>query len=88
MCVCVCEDCADPYSDVSRSVNLVPYSLVSPQRVQRKRPVLISPNSLARTIIQKILNMGGAMDFNICKPGRVVCVCVCVCVYYYLVISY
>uniref|UniRef100_A0A8C7HXB4 Caspase recruitment domain family member 11 n=1 Tax=Oncorhynchus kisutch TaxID=8019 RepID=A0A8C7HXB4_ONCKI len=54
--------------DVSRSVNLVPYSLVSPQRVQRKRPVLISPNSLARTIIQKILNMGGAMDFNICKP--------------------
>uniref|UniRef100_A0A8K9UWL9 Caspase recruitment domain family, member 11 n=1 Tax=Oncorhynchus mykiss TaxID=8022 RepID=A0A8K9UWL9_ONCMY len=68
MCVCVCEDCADPYSDVSRSVNLVPYSLVSPQRVQRKRPVLISPNSLARTIIQKILNMGGAMDFNICKP--------------------
>ncbi|XP_036828137.1 LOW QUALITY PROTEIN: caspase recruitment domain-containing protein 11-like [Oncorhynchus mykiss] len=62
------DDCADPYSDVSRSVNLVPYSLVSPQRVQRKRPVLISPNSLARTIIQKILNMGGAMDFNICKP--------------------
>uniref|UniRef100_A0A674DNZ3 Caspase recruitment domain family member 11 n=1 Tax=Salmo trutta TaxID=8032 RepID=A0A674DNZ3_SALTR len=62
------EDCADPYSDVSRSVNLVPYSLVNPQRVQRKRPVLISPNSLARTIIQKILNMGGAMDFNICKP--------------------
>uniref|UniRef100_A0A674DNC2 Caspase recruitment domain family member 11 n=1 Tax=Salmo trutta TaxID=8032 RepID=A0A674DNC2_SALTR len=60
--------CADPYSDVSRSVNLVPYSLVNPQRVQRKRPVLISPNSLARTIIQKILNMGGAMDFNICKP--------------------
>uniref|UniRef100_A0A8L0DMG2 Caspase recruitment domain family, member 11 n=1 Tax=Oncorhynchus mykiss TaxID=8022 RepID=A0A8L0DMG2_ONCMY len=51
-----------------KSVNLVPYSLVSPQRVQRKRPVLISPNSLARTIIQKILNMGGAMDFNICKP--------------------
>ncbi|CAB1350371.1 unnamed protein product [Coregonus sp. 'balchen'] len=37
-------------------------------RVQRKRPVLISPTSLARTIIQKILNMGGAMDFNICKP--------------------
>uniref|UniRef100_A0A674DMX9 Caspase recruitment domain family member 11 n=1 Tax=Salmo trutta TaxID=8032 RepID=A0A674DMX9_SALTR len=68
VCVCVCEDCADPYSDVSRSVNLVPYSLVNPQRVQRKRPVLISPNSLARTIIQKILNMGGAMDFNICKP--------------------
>uniref|UniRef100_A0A674DNN6 Caspase recruitment domain family member 11 n=1 Tax=Salmo trutta TaxID=8032 RepID=A0A674DNN6_SALTR len=58
----------NPSLDVSRSVNLVPYSLVNPQRVQRKRPVLISPNSLARTIIQKILNMGGAMDFNICKP--------------------
>ncbi|KAK6283317.1 hypothetical protein J4Q44_G00390940 [Coregonus suidteri] len=62
------DDCADPDSDVSRGVSLVPYSLVSPQRVQRKRPVLISPTSLARTIIQKILNMGGAMDFNICKP--------------------
>ncbi|KAF3700452.1 Caspase recruitment domain-containing protein 11 CARD-containing MAGUK protein 1 [Channa argus] len=24
----------------------------------------------AKTIIQKILNMGGAMDFNICKPGQ------------------
>uniref|UniRef100_A0A8K9VCJ9 Caspase recruitment domain family, member 11 n=2 Tax=Oncorhynchus mykiss TaxID=8022 RepID=A0A8K9VCJ9_ONCMY len=64
---CVSHEADDPPNSAHR-VNLVPYSLVSPQRVQRKRPVLISPNSLARTIIQKILNMGGAMDFNICKP--------------------
>uniref|UniRef100_A0A3P8Y5K0 CARD domain-containing protein n=1 Tax=Esox lucius TaxID=8010 RepID=A0A3P8Y5K0_ESOLU len=63
--------CIDPDSDVSRSVSLVPYSPVSPQRVQRKRPVIFSPPSLARTIIQRILNMGGAMDFNICKPDVV-----------------
>ncbi|XP_034151184.1 caspase recruitment domain-containing protein 11 isoform X2 [Esox lucius] len=65
------DECIDPDSDVSRSVSLVPYSPVSPQRVQRKRPVIFSPPSLARTIIQRILNMGGAMDFNICKPDVV-----------------
>uniref|UniRef100_A0A8C9XYW1 Caspase recruitment domain family member 11 n=1 Tax=Sander lucioperca TaxID=283035 RepID=A0A8C9XYW1_SANLU len=53
---------------LSRSLNLIPYSPVTPQRTQRRRPVLFSPSALAKTIIQKILNMGGAMDFNICKP--------------------
>ncbi|XP_062341391.1 caspase recruitment domain-containing protein 11 isoform X3 [Osmerus eperlanus] len=62
------EDLGDPESDVSRSLSLVPYSLVTPQHVQRRRPVLFSPSTLAKTLIQKILNMGGAMDFNICKP--------------------
>ncbi|XP_029294338.1 caspase recruitment domain-containing protein 11 [Cottoperca gobio] len=62
------EDAADPDSDLSRSLNLIPYSLVTPQRTQRRRPVLFTPAALAKTIIQKILNMGGAMDFNICKP--------------------
>ncbi|KAL0992493.1 hypothetical protein UPYG_G00094010 [Umbra pygmaea] len=65
------DECVDPEGDMSRSMSLVPYSLVSPQRVQRKRPVIFSPTSLARTIIQRILNMGGAMDFNICKPDVV-----------------
>uniref|UniRef100_A0A3Q1C3Q5 Caspase recruitment domain family, member 11 n=1 Tax=Amphiprion ocellaris TaxID=80972 RepID=A0A3Q1C3Q5_AMPOC len=62
------EDAADPDSELSRSLNLIPYSLVTPQRTQRRRPVLFSPTALAKTIIQKILNMGAAMDFTICKP--------------------
>ncbi|XP_046893462.1 caspase recruitment domain-containing protein 11 isoform X2 [Hypomesus transpacificus] len=62
------EDLGDPESEVSRGLSLVPYSLVTPQHVHRRRPVLFSPNTLAKTLIQKILNMGGAMDFNICKP--------------------
>ncbi|KAM8723708.1 caspase recruitment domain-containing protein 11 isoform 1-T1 [Acanthopagrus schlegelii] len=62
------EDAADPDSELSRSLNLIPYSPVTPQRTQRRRPVLFTPTALAKTIIQKILNMGGAMDFNICKP--------------------
>ncbi|XP_026180050.1 caspase recruitment domain-containing protein 11 isoform X2 [Mastacembelus armatus] len=62
------EDAADPDSELSRGLNLIPYSPVTPQRTQRRRPVLFTPTSLAKTIIQKILNMGGAMEFNICKP--------------------
>ncbi|XP_034567859.1 caspase recruitment domain-containing protein 11 [Notolabrus celidotus] len=62
------EEAGDPDSDLSRGLNLVPYSPVTPQRTQRKRPVLFTPTALAKTIIQKILNMGGAMDFDICKP--------------------
>ncbi|XP_053193734.1 caspase recruitment domain-containing protein 11 [Scomber japonicus] len=62
------EEAADPDSELSRSFNLIPYSPVTPQRTQRRRPVLFTPTALAKTIIQKILNMGGAMDFNTCKP--------------------
>uniref|UniRef100_A0A3Q3F105 Caspase recruitment domain family, member 11 n=1 Tax=Labrus bergylta TaxID=56723 RepID=A0A3Q3F105_9LABR len=45
-------------------LNLIPYSTVTPQRTQRKRPVLFTPTALANTIIQKILNMGAAMDLT------------------------
>ncbi|KAM6905367.1 caspase recruitment domain-containing protein 11 [Xenentodon cancila] len=62
------EDAADPDNELSRGINLIPYSPVTPQRTQRRRPVLFTPTALAKTIIQKILNMGAAMDFNICKP--------------------
>uniref|UniRef100_A0A665TZ01 Caspase recruitment domain family, member 11 n=1 Tax=Echeneis naucrates TaxID=173247 RepID=A0A665TZ01_ECHNA len=55
-------------NELSRGLNLIPYSPVTPQRTQRKRPVLFTPAALANSIIQKILNMGAAMDFNICKP--------------------
>uniref|UniRef100_A0A8C2ZCC3 Caspase recruitment domain family member 11 n=1 Tax=Cyclopterus lumpus TaxID=8103 RepID=A0A8C2ZCC3_CYCLU len=61
-------DAADPDNELSRSLNLIPYSPVTLQRTQRRRPVLFTPTALAKTIIQKILNMGAAMDFDICKP--------------------
>uniref|UniRef100_A0A8C2E0N4 Caspase recruitment domain-containing protein 11-like n=1 Tax=Cyprinus carpio TaxID=7962 RepID=A0A8C2E0N4_CYPCA len=57
--------------DLTKSLNLIPYSLVTPQQCQRKRPVLFTPNILAKTIVQKFLNLGGAMEFNICKPDIV-----------------
>ncbi|KAM8845346.1 caspase recruitment domain-containing protein 11 [Spinachia spinachia] len=62
------EDAADPDNELSRSLSLIPYSTVTLQRAQRRRPVLFTPAALATSIIQKILNMGGAMDFDICKP--------------------
>jgi len=43
---------------------------VTPHHCQRKRPILFTPNILAKTIVQKFLNLGGAMEFNICKPGK------------------
>uniref|UniRef100_A0A671RIX2 Caspase recruitment domain-containing protein 11-like n=1 Tax=Sinocyclocheilus anshuiensis TaxID=1608454 RepID=A0A671RIX2_9TELE len=65
------EDASDPESDLNKSLNLIPYSLVTPQQCQRKRPVLFTPKILAKTIVQKFLNLGGAMEFNICKPDIV-----------------
>lgn len=62
------EDAADPDNELRRDLNLIPYSPVTLQRTQRRRPVLFTPAALAKTIIHKLLNMGGAMDFNICKP--------------------
>lgn len=61
---------AEADGDLRGSLNLIPYSPVSLQRTQRRRPVLFTPAALSTTVIQKILNMGGAMDFNICKPGQ------------------
>ncbi|KAG7491962.1 hypothetical protein MATL_G00009490 [Megalops atlanticus] len=62
------QEYSDTESDLSKSLNLIPYSPVTPYRSQRKRPVLFAPNILAKTIVQKFLNLGGAMEFNICKP--------------------
>uniref|UniRef100_A0A8C2J4Q5 Caspase recruitment domain family, member 11 n=1 Tax=Cyprinus carpio TaxID=7962 RepID=A0A8C2J4Q5_CYPCA len=65
------EDTSDPESDLNKGLNLIPYSLVTPHQCLRKRPVLFTPNILAKTIVQKFLNLGGAMEFNICKPDIV-----------------
>lgn len=66
----ILSDTSDSESDLNKSLNLIPYSLVTPHHCQRKRPILFTPNILAKTIVQKFLNLGGAMEFNICKPGK------------------
>uniref|UniRef100_A0A8C9SWF0 Caspase recruitment domain family member 11 n=1 Tax=Scleropages formosus TaxID=113540 RepID=A0A8C9SWF0_SCLFO len=62
---------SDTESDLNKSLNLIPYSLVTPYHSQTKRPVLFVPNTLAKAIVQKILNLGGAMEFDLCKPDIV-----------------
>ncbi|XP_051905942.1 caspase recruitment domain-containing protein 11 isoform X2 [Hippocampus zosterae] len=62
------EDAADPEREISKSLNLTPYSHVTPQRTERRRPVLIAPAALAKALSQKLVNMVGAMDFSVCKP--------------------
>ncbi|XP_033826622.1 caspase recruitment domain-containing protein 11 [Periophthalmus magnuspinnatus] len=62
------EDTADPDNEFCRSLNLIPYSPVTPQKTQRRRPVLFAPSALAKTIINKILTTPGAADFSNCKP--------------------
>lgn len=59
----------DSVGDLNKSLNLIPYSPVTPHHCKRKRPVLFAPNTLAKTIVQKFLNLGGAMEFTMCKPG-------------------
>uniref|UniRef100_A0A3B4AD65 Uncharacterized protein n=1 Tax=Periophthalmus magnuspinnatus TaxID=409849 RepID=A0A3B4AD65_9GOBI len=61
-------DTADPDNEFCRSLNLIPYSPVTPQKTQRRRPVLFAPSALAKTIINKILTTPGAADFSNCKP--------------------
>lgn len=59
----------DPDSELSRKLSLIPYSLVRAFHCQRRRPVLFTPTTLAKTLVQKLLNSGGAMEFTICKSG-------------------
>ncbi|XP_055506983.1 caspase recruitment domain-containing protein 11 [Leucoraja erinacea] len=62
------QDDLDPESDVKKSFSLIPYSLVHPHHTQRRRPVLFSPTPLAKLLVQKLLNSGESMEFDICKP--------------------
>lgn len=55
-------------NDIKKSLNVVPYSLVHPIHIEKRRPVLFAPSTLAKTIIQKLLNSSGALEFNVCKP--------------------
>ncbi|XP_044289733.1 caspase recruitment domain-containing protein 11 isoform X3 [Varanus komodoensis] len=58
----------DSVSEINRSFSLIPYSSVRPTHCDRRRPVLFSPTLLSKTFIQKLLNSGGALEFNLCKP--------------------
>ncbi|XP_044534748.1 caspase recruitment domain-containing protein 11 [Gracilinanus agilis] len=60
----------DSENDLNKSLNLIPYSLVHSFYSERRRPVLFTPTMLAKTLVQKLLNSGGAMEFNMCKPGQ------------------
>ncbi|XP_039734844.1 caspase recruitment domain-containing protein 11 isoform X2 [Pteropus medius] len=61
----------DPESELSRNLSLVPYSLVRAFHCERRRPVLFAPAMLAKALVQKLLNSGGAMEFTMCKPDVV-----------------
>ncbi|XP_074170087.1 caspase recruitment domain-containing protein 11 isoform X2 [Rhinolophus sinicus] len=61
----------DPESELSKSLSLIPYSLVRDFRCERRRPVLFTPTMLAKALVQKLLNSGGAMEFTMCKPDVV-----------------
>ncbi|KAF7469514.1 Hypothetical predicted protein [Marmota monax] len=61
----------DPESELSKGLSLIPYSLVRAFYCERRRPVLFTPTILAKTLVQKLLNSGGAMEFTICKSDIV-----------------
>ncbi|KAJ7403643.1 Caspase recruitment domain-containing protein 11 [Willisornis vidua] len=61
----------DSESEINKKLSLIPYSLVRPIHCERRRPVLFTPTMLAKPLVQKLLNSGGALEFNICKPDIV-----------------
>lgn len=68
-CLVLCSD-LDSESELDKKLSLIPYSLVRPIHCERRRPVLFTPTMLAKPLVQKLLNSGGALEFNICKPGN------------------
>ncbi|XP_061455453.1 caspase recruitment domain-containing protein 11 [Rhineura floridana] len=58
----------DSVSEINKGFSLIPYSSVRPTHCDRRRPVLFSPTVLSKAFIQKLLNSGGALEFNLCKP--------------------
>ncbi|KAF4015966.1 hypothetical protein G4228_007034 [Cervus hanglu yarkandensis] len=61
----------DPESELGKNLSLIPYSLVRAFYCERRRPVLFTPTMLAKALVQKLLNSGGAMEFTMCKPDVV-----------------
>ncbi|XP_023101995.2 caspase recruitment domain-containing protein 11 isoform X3 [Felis catus] len=61
----------DPESELGKNLSLIPYSLVRAFYCERRRPVLFTPTVLAKALVQKLLNSGGAMELTMCKPDVV-----------------
>nr|XP_033770438.1 caspase recruitment domain-containing protein 11 isoform X2 [Geotrypetes seraphini] len=61
----------DPESDITKQFSLIPYSLVHPFHCDRRRPVVFAPTMLAKSLVHKLLNSSGALEFNLCKPDIV-----------------
>jgi caspase recruitment domain-containing protein 11 len=59
----------DPESEFSKNLSLAPYSLVRAVHCERRRPVVFTPTALAKALVQRLLNSGGALEFTICKSG-------------------
>ncbi|XP_065820936.1 caspase recruitment domain-containing protein 10 isoform X1 [Labrus bergylta] len=52
--------------------HLIPYSVVQPVQVQRKRPVIFSPSLLSRGLIERLLQPGeSSLNFTTCPPEPV-----------------
>ncbi|XP_062919007.1 caspase recruitment domain-containing protein 11-like isoform X2 [Mobula hypostoma] len=62
--------CSPSYSFSLEAKNkkVTPYSLVQPISVHQKRPVLIMPTVLAKPLIQRILQLPAASEFDIVQP--------------------
>ncbi|XP_072127602.1 caspase recruitment domain-containing protein 11-like isoform X1 [Mobula birostris] len=62
--------CSPSYSFSLEDKNkkVTPYSLVQPISVHQKRPVLIMPTVLAKPLIQRILQLPAASEFDIVQP--------------------
>nr|XP_020014804.1 caspase recruitment domain-containing protein 11-like [Castor canadensis] len=61
----------DPESEFSKNLSLAPYSLVRAVHCERRRPVVFTPTALAKALVQRLLNSGGALEFTICKSDIV-----------------
>uniref|UniRef100_A0A8C5PSS8 Caspase recruitment domain family member 11 n=1 Tax=Leptobrachium leishanense TaxID=445787 RepID=A0A8C5PSS8_9ANUR len=63
------QDDLEPEIDLKKGLSLVPYSLVRPYHCDIRRPILFAPCGLANTLVKRILNTCGSLEFNTCKPA-------------------
>ncbi|XP_072890117.1 caspase recruitment domain-containing protein 11-like isoform X4 [Hemitrygon akajei] len=55
-------------NEKAKNKKVTPYSLVQPISVHQRRPVLIMPTILAKPLIQRILQLPAASEFDIVQP--------------------
>lgn len=63
---CSCVAVAQGHED-----HLIPYSVVQPVHIQKKRPVIFSPSILSRGLIERLLQPAeSALMYDTCSPGK------------------